>query len=162
MKPFVGWTLAAAALLAAVPLGSLAQGRDRGYDRGWRGDTRQFERHDQLRWSSGAWRHGSHSGLRGWWWVIGGMWYLYPQPVYPYPDPNNPPPLMIEQSPPVYVPAPSPMPGQPSPGIPPVVTLQPSAPFWYYCDAAQGYYPYVTSCPTGWRTVPANQSEFRP
>jgi restriction system protein len=24
---------------------------------------------------------------------------------------------------------------------------------WYYCDAAQAYYPYVKTCPTGWRAV---------
>ncbi len=30
-----------------------------------------------------------------------------------------------------------------------------SAPNWYYCDSAKGYYPYVTQCPEPWRTVPA-------
>jgi hypothetical protein len=25
--------------------------------------------------------------------------------------------------------------------------------FWYYCDAAGAYYPYVKECPGGWRTV---------
>jgi hypothetical protein len=36
-----------------------------------------------------------------------------------------------------------PMP-QPAPG-----------PVWYYCDNPQGYYPYVQSCGSGWRQVPA-------
>jgi hypothetical protein len=52
---------------------------------------------------------------------------------------------------------------------PPVVTVpstqlyvQPSAPaaaqppppaYWYYCDQARGYYPYVQQCPGGWRAV---------
>lgn len=26
---------------------------------------------------------------------------------------------------------------------------------WYFCPAANGYYPYVASCPGGWQTVPA-------
>ena len=27
--------------------------------------------------------------------------------------------------------------------------------YWYYCQDAQGYYPYVKSCPGGWtRVVP--------
>jgi hypothetical protein len=54
-------------------------------------------------------------------------------------------------------------------GYPPVVTVpstqlsvQPSAPaaaqppppaYWYYCDQAKGYYPYVQQCPGGWRAV---------
>lgn len=27
--------------------------------------------------------------------------------------------------------------------------------YWYYCDSARGYYPYVSSCPEQWRAVPA-------
>jgi hypothetical protein len=26
---------------------------------------------------------------------------------------------------------------------------------WYYCDSAKAYYPYVSQCAEGWRTVPA-------
>ena len=26
-------------------------------------------------------------------------------------------------------------------------------PSWYYCEAPQGYYPYVQQCPGGWRPV---------
>jgi hypothetical protein len=26
--------------------------------------------------------------------------------------------------------------------------------WWYWCDSYQDYYPYVTRCPSGWRTVP--------
>lgn len=25
---------------------------------------------------------------------------------------------------------------------------------WYWCDAYQDYYPYVTYCPSGWRPLP--------
>ena len=37
---------------------------------------------------------------------------------------------------------------------PPPVVVQPSSPqYWYYCDSAQAYYPYVAQCPSGWRAV---------
>jgi len=43
----------------------------------------------------------------------------------------------------------------------PLIIQQPSAlqsavqpgPSWYYCEAPKGYYPYVASCPGGWRPV---------
>jgi len=25
--------------------------------------------------------------------------------------------------------------------------------YWYYCAAANGYYPYVRECPSGWQKV---------
>jgi hypothetical protein len=31
---------------------------------------------------------------------------------------------------------------------------QASAPSYYYCAAAKGYYPYVRQCPEGWQRVP--------
>lgn len=66
------------------------------------------------------------------------------------------PPVVVEPSlPPVVV--------QPSP--PPVV-VQPQAPqvyvapegaahdsYYYYCESAKGYYPYVKDCPQGWTRV---------
>lgn len=30
-----------------------------------------------------------------------------------------------------------------------------AAGFWYYCESANAFYPYVSQCPGGWRTVPA-------
>lgn len=36
---------------------------------------------------------------------------------------------------------------------PPPVVAQPSPHYWYYCDSAQAYYPYVPHCPGGWRPV---------
>jgi hypothetical protein len=41
-----------------------------------------------------------------------------------------------------------------------VTVIQPAAAaaapqFWYYCDNPSGYYPYIPSCPTAWRPVPA-------
>lgn len=30
-----------------------------------------------------------------------------------------------------------------------------SVPYWYFCAASNTYYPYVSSCPSGWQAVPA-------
>src|SRR5690348_7675736 len=54
-------------------------------------DIRRFHDHDIERWRAGRWYHGRHDSRLGWWWVVGGVWYFYPQPVYPYPDPYRPP-----------------------------------------------------------------------
>ena len=43
---------------------------------------------------------------------------------------------------------------QPELAYVPSVTTTP-APVWYFCSAENGYSPYVTSCPSGWQTVPA-------
>lgn len=43
---------------------------------------------------------------------------------------------------------------QPAPVYAPSVAPVTAA-SWYYCPAANGYYPYVASCPGGWETVPA-------
>lgn len=145
MKSIVGWALVAATLLGAgLPLGAFAQHRDRG----WHGDIRHFERRDLHHWRSGHWHHGAHSGRTGWWWVIGGTWYFYPQPVYPFPDPYRPPVVVVEQAP-VVVQVPAPAPVQPAPAP------QPAQQLWYYCEPAKAYYPYVATCPSGWQTVPA-------
>jgi hypothetical protein len=149
MKTMVGWSLAVVALLGAIPFAATAQHPERV----WRGDIRHFERHDSHQWRSGAWRHGSHAGRDGWWWVVGGLWYFYPQPVYPYPDPYRPPLVVVEPSQPPVVLQVAPA-AQSAPQSPPAAT-QPAAQFWYYCEAERGYYPYVVSCPSGWKTVPA-------
>ena len=49
------------------------------------------------------------------------------------------PPPVIVQEPPVYVQPP------------------PTQAYWYYCQSAQAYYPYVSSCPEPWIPVPAAQ-----
>lgn len=154
MKPTIAWTVAAAVtLLGALPLTASAQHRSYG-QRGWQGDIRHFDRYDRQHWRSGAWRHGMHGGSIGWWWVAGGVWYSYPKPIYPYPDPYIPPTIIYEQPAPpvVYMPAPAPIQVQP---LQPPTTQPPVQQFWYYCEAANGYYPYVASCPGGWKTVPA-------
>ncbi|MHB9119209.1 MAG: hypothetical protein ACYC2R_13190 [Burkholderiales bacterium] len=138
------WMLGISAVLAtlAYPAQADDRGRDRGPDRHWGGDIRHFDRHDIHVWRGGSWRHGHHDGRFGWWWVVAGMWYFYPQPVYPYPDPYQPPVVVVPQ--------------QPS-ATPP--DAAPAAPVWYYCPSAQGYYPYVSVCPGGWKTVPATPPE---
>lgn len=108
----------------------------------WRGDIRYFDRDDGYRWRGGAWRHARHEGRLGWWWVVGGLWYFYPQPVYPYPDPYIPP-VVIRQYESVET----------TPEI--VVAPATAIPSWYYCESSRGYYPYTASCPEGWKTVPA-------
>lgn len=147
MKPILGWSLAVAASMAAVPLCANAQ--HMGHDRAWRGDIVHFEAHDLNHWRAGGWRHGWHGGRMGWWWVLGGTWYFYPQPIYPYPDPYVPPTVVIQQPPQVVVQTPAPT-APTAPAANPTV-----AQWWYYCEAPKGYYPYVASCPSGWKSVPA-------
>ena len=115
-----------------------------------------FERHgggERPHWREGNWRHGWHDGRIGWWWVAGDLWSFYPAPVYPYPEPYvpplvvPPPSVVIQQAPP---PMPQPQMAQPA------VAPQPTQNNWYYCEPAKAYYPYVNSCPSGWKVVPAS------
>jgi len=53
--------------------------------------------------------------------------------VYPYGYPVYSPPVVVESAPPAYV--------------------QPEQQYWYYCQDAHAYYPYVTECPSGWQQV---------
>jgi hypothetical protein len=113
-------------------------------------DVRLFEPFELHLWRGGRWHEGWHDGRLGWWWVTGGAWYYYERPIYPYPyvvsevivpEPMVPPP------PPGYAPPP------PVSAPPPPPPVQPQV--WYYCDNPAGYYPYVPSCPTPFRVVPA-------
>jgi hypothetical protein len=90
---------------------------------------------------------GGHYG--GWGWGLGlglgvglaaeGLWgwpgyYGYPYGAYPYAYyPVAPTTTVIEQVP----------------------VAAPAAAAYYYCDSPKGYYPYVASCQTPWRPVPA-------
>jgi len=102
----------------------------------WHGDIHAFHEHDWGIWRGGHWVHGPHDGRMGWWWVAGGAWYFYPAPVYPYPSPWEPPAVELVSPP-------------PNPAPPPTQ-------FWYYCAASKSYYPYVATCPAGWKQVPAS------
>lgn len=141
MKRGLILSLSLVALLPALSAPVQADGRHGREGRhGWNGRVEHFERHDMGRWRGGNWRHGRHNGHLGWWWVAAGIWYFYPRPVYPYPDPYRPPVV-------VYTP--------PAEAEPPVLMAPQSAQqVWYYCEAAGAYYPYVASCPSGWKAVP--------
>ena len=96
-----------------------------------------------------AWR-GWHGGPRvgigigiGPFWgpYWGGYWRPYAY-GYPYAYPHGYPPVVTVPSTQLYV-----QPSAPAAAQPPPPT------YWYYCDQAKGYYPYVQQCPGGWRAV---------
>ena len=101
------------------------------------GDIRHFEMHDRDRWNRGYWRHTAFEGRFGWWWVVGPSWYFYSRPTYPYPDPYRPT-MVIELE---------------------KTSQQSPSQNWYYCEASKDYYPYVATCPTGWKIVPITPSD---
>lgn len=145
----------AAIVCALASLLPLAANADRGDGRRhtvrrvdvhrWHGDIRVFHERDYARWRGGYWHHGHHDGRLGWWWVVGGLWYFYPRAIYPYPDPYTPSVVVVQPSAPAAEPNASPPPQ-----------------YWYYCDSAKTYYPYVASCPEGWKTVPASPPAAAP
>lgn len=108
-----------------------------------RGDIRYFEYHDHGVWRKGHWRHSLHHGHMGWWWVVGPSWYSYSRPIYPYPDPYKPSVVVVEKT---------------QKQAPQVITVL----NWYYCEAAKEYYPYISTCPTGWKVVPATPATIGP
>lgn len=101
---------------------------------GWQGEIHRFHDRDIRTWHEGHWVHDRHAGRLGWWWIVGGTWYFYPEPIYPYPNPYLPPAVVL----------PSPVPTSPAPQQ-----------YWYYCESAKEYYPYTLSCPERWKIVPA-------
>ncbi len=115
--------------------------------RGWGGerDIRHFDNRHLSVWRAGRWHHGSHGGRIGWWWIAAGTWYFYPFPIYPYPDPYLPPVVVVQPTPESMAPA-----------------AQAPAQNWYYCEASKSYYPYVSSCATGWQAVPATPAGSAP
>lgn len=142
-KTILNRRLLLSAVMLSVTLPAFAdrdEGRHGGerheHDRGeWRGgEMRHFEHEDIHVWRGGRWVHDWHDGRLGWWWLTGGWWYFYPEPVYPYPDPYTPPVVIQQQAPVVAAP-------------------QTTTQVWYYCEASKGYYPYVATCPSGWKTV---------
>lgn len=140
IKALVVATLLAASLPASAEHGE-RHGERHG---GWHGDIRHFESHDMHTWRAGNWHHVRHGDRLGWWWVAAGVWYFYPEPVYPYPDPYIPPVVVVQPAP------------QPAPAPAPVIAAP--AQSWYYCETSKSYYPYVSTCPAGWKTVPATPS----
>jgi hypothetical protein len=158
MKRTTGIMLVLVGLTAALPQASSAQEHREEHREGrglaWHGGPmRHFNEHEMRLWRGGRWLHARHDGRLGYWWIVGGVWYFYPQPVYPYPDPYMPP-VVLEQQPPVVV---APQPPVVVQQQAPVVTAPqaPQAQNWYYCEDSKTYYPYVNNCASGWKQVPA-------
>lgn len=61
------------------------------------------------------------------------------------------PPAILLASPPVYIEQNAASPG----------TDEQTGYWWYYCQSAQGYYPYVTECPQGWQRVAPQPPDLR-
>jgi hypothetical protein len=49
----------------------------------------------------------------------------------------------------------------PPAGAAPGASGQAAAGTWYYCESSKSYYPYVSSCSEGWRSVPASPPPAR-
>jgi hypothetical protein len=77
------------------------------------------------------------SGL-GWW---GPGWWNAPYPYYAAP------PVVVQSGPTEYI--------QQAPAAPPQA-------YWYYCQNARAYYPYVKECPGGWMQVVPQPSQPGP
>ena len=90
-------------------------------------------------WRGGWWGPGVYIGAGFanpyWWYPYYGYPYPYAYPSYAYGYPAYSPPV-VEGSPQTYI--------QQEP---------PTQQYWYYCQSAQGYYPYVRECPEGWQQV---------
>jgi len=121
--------LSAADALAAPPGGwgddapGRGHGHERSYDHGHdRGPARVAVPDG---WNHGHWAHDWWDGRYGWWWVVGGVRYLYAQPVYPYP----------------------------SAVVPPGMVATPAPQTAYYCANPAGYYPQVAQCFAPWQMV---------
>lgn len=78
------------------------------------------------------WRPGGHLqfGI-----AVGPYWgaAVYPPPLYYHPHQ-----IVVERpAPTIYIEQPAAVEAQ----------------YWYYCDEAKAYYPYVKDCPAGWHKV---------
>lgn len=92
--------------------------------------------------------HAAHVGV-----YIGGGGYYYPWGPYYYPyPPAVAVPVPVPAQPQEYV-------EQGQPDAAPAQAPGQQSGTWYYCDDSKTYYPYVKSCSSGWRPVPAQQSQ---
>lgn len=121
-------------------------------------DYGHWNEHEREIWRGGIWRQEEYMGRVGYWWIAGGQRYFFENPVYPYPTVvpviayelpiAAPEPVIVQQ--PVVIERPAPR-------------FQPqTAQSWYYCDNPPGYAPYITSCASGWRAVPAQMASPPP
>jgi hypothetical protein len=138
-------------LLVALLLGSAGLGHTSKGGHGGGGHGGKWHGGHGGKWHGG--HHGWHKGHHGWHGGtrvgigigIGPFWgpYWAPRYAYPYAYPYAYayPPVVAAPSTQLYI-----QPSSQAPVLPPPF-------YWYYCDASQGYYPYVQQCPGGWRTV---------
>ena len=85
----------------------------------------------------------------------GGVPYYYANDIYYVQGPGG---YAVAEPPPGAAPSVAP-PAQPPAPFPPQPNAAPApqagAGTWYFCESAKGYYPYVSECKEGWKTVPA-------
>lgn len=77
---------------------------------------------------------------------VGTPWLYPPYPYYSYPWPRVYMPPVVWPAPVVVTPPPVYIEQQQA-----VPVLEPG--YWYYCNEAQAYYPYVKQCPGSWQKV---------
>lgn len=102
--------------------------------------------------------HGGWHGGGGYapWWIIPPLVLLATLPAYDRYQTYDPP-VVVQQPPPTVVIQQPP----PAPSAAPVQAMaSPPAQYYYYCESAKGYYPYVASCPSGWKQVPATPADL--
>lgn len=133
------WAGPVAQVACAAPHGVHTGVGGRGGDT-WRGGGGGWHGGGGWRGGGGGWHRG-HGGSRFDLW-FGPAWgwdpFFYPYSYYPYY--YNQPPVVIEQPQQYILPEPQTQGSQDSG-------------YWYYCQDAKGYYPYVKRCPGGWLKV---------
>jgi hypothetical protein len=86
----------------------------------------------------GGGRHGGSVGF-----YFGSPFFGYGfSPFYNYPPYYYSPPVIIQQTPPVYIEQNTRQPGQPY-----------ESNGWDYCPGSNSYYPHVSECPAGWQRI---------
>jgi hypothetical protein len=115
-------------------------------------DYAHFSPREAELWHRGSWHREFHDGRLGWWYVVDGIWYFYPQPIYPYPT-------FIPDV--VYIPDVDEAPADDvdQPPLPDGVYYYDGAYYYYYCPDSQAYYPYAPSCDVEWQLVPATPQQ---
>jgi hypothetical protein len=94
--------------------------------------------------------------------LANGVTYYYANETYYAPAPGGyavvAPPQNIAPIAAQGAPYPQPAPPPPAPAAPapsPAVSAAPQGGVWYFCASSKDYYPYVTQCAEGWKTVPS-------
>lgn len=72
-------------------------------------------------------------------------WYTAPPVIY------QPPVVIRQEAPPVYVERTPAVAAPPAPALNPPAA--PPTQYWYYCPSSKAYYPHVPTCPEEWLRV---------